>query len=135
MTKFFTYLFLTTAAIVLVTGCSLTRENVIGKWKEQFGDTLIIDSDNTFLLIKSRLNETSKDSLVDVVWASSSLAGKWNLSKKSVSFKFSDTTMNLGGGCTSYQYWWRFSKKKLVRPWTCRVSTHRFVTITKIEKG
>lgn len=135
MTKHFTYLFLKTAAIVLLTSCTLTRENVIGKWKEQFGDTLIINSDNTFVLIKSRLNETNKDSLVDVTRASSSLTGKWNLSNKSVSFKFSDTTMNLGGDCRSYQYWWRFSKKKLVRPWTCKVPTHRFVTITKFEKG
>ena len=133
--EFFTFLFLTIAAILLATSCTLTRKNVIGSWKDEFGDTLIIKSDNSFILIKSKLNETRQDSLVDNTMASSSLTGQWTLFNRSVSFMFSDTTMNLGGDCRSYQYWWRLSKKKLVRPWTCKIPTHRFVTITKFENG
>lgn len=117
------------STLSLVTGCNLTKTNVIGKWKGQFDDTLIINEDNSFVFIKYKF---SKSNLTDSV--QTHLAGKWTLQKKSIYFYFSDTTQNFGGDCKTYHYWWtRGSKKKLIRPMTCKSPTHHFVAITKID--
>ncbi len=112
-----------------MTSCRLTRNDVIGKWKGQIDDTLIINQDNSFLFIKDKF---SKANLTDSL--QTHLIGQWTLQKKSISFKFADTTQNFGGSCRTYQYWWtKGSKSKLIRPMTCKSPTHHFVTITKME--
>lgn len=103
--------------------------DVIGKWKGQFDDTIIINQDNSFLFIKDKFSE---DNLTNT--SQTHLVGQWTLQKKSIYFIFSDSTQNLGGDCKTYQYWWtRGSKKKLIRPMTCKSPTHQFMTITKID--
>lgn len=112
-----------------MTSCSLTRTDVIGKWKGQFDDTLIINQDNSFVFIKDKF---SKVNLTDTL--QTHLVGQWTLQKKSIHFIFSDTTQNFGDNCRTYQFWWtRGSKKKLIRPMTCKSSTHHFIAITKID--
>ena len=129
MTRQFLFLHITISLLSLMTSCSLTRTNVIGKWKGQFDDTLIINQDNSFLFIKDKF---SKDNLTNT--SQTHLVGQWILQKKSIYFIFSDTTQNFGGDCKTYQYWWtRGSKKKLIRPMTCKSPTHHFITITKID--
>jgi hypothetical protein len=129
-TKIFLQLF---SLICLLASCRLTRNDVIGKWAVSQNDTLIIKQDNSFLLVKSsrQLNNGQSNNS-----DSSSLftSGHWTLYKKAIHFDFSDTTQNFGGGCTTFQYWWtKGSKKKLVRPMTCKSPTHEFRSINKIE--
>jgi len=129
VTRQLLFLAKTISLLSLMTGCNLTRTNVIGKWKGQFDDTLIINQDNSFVFIKDRFSKTNlTDSL------QTNLVGQWTLQKKSIYFNFSDTTQNFGGDCKTYQYWWtRGSKKKLIRPMTCKSPTHHFMTITKLD--
>lgn len=109
-------------------GCNLTRNNVIGKWKGNYGDTLIMNKDNSFIY-KIKPNQENLDDT-----SKRNLTGQWTLSKKMIDFKFADTTQNFGGGCNYFQYWWlRNSRKTLIRPMTCKSPTNRFVTITKID--
>ena len=129
MIKQISFLPMAIASLLLIISCNLTRKNVIGKWKGQFDDTLIINQDNSFLLIKDKFSKTN---LTDS--SQKYLTGKWTLKKKSIYFKFADSTKSFGGGCRSYHYWWtRGSKKKLVRPMTCKIPTHHFEVINKIE--
>ena len=129
MTRQLTFLLITIAIFSLATSCRLTRNDVIGKWKGQFDDTLIINEDNSFIFIKDKY---SKANLEDS--SKTHLVGQWTLFKKSIYFNFTDTAQNFGGGCKTYQYWWtRGSKKELIRPMTCRSPTHDFKIINKIE--
>jgi hypothetical protein len=129
VTRQLLFLTITTVLLSLMTSCNLTRSNVIGKWKGQFDDTLIINQDNSFVFIKGKF---SKANLHDT--SQTYLVGQWTLKKKSIYFNFSDTTQNFGGDCKTYQYWLtRGSKKKLTRPMTCKSQSHHFVTITKMN--
>jgi len=107
----------------------LTRKNVIGKWKGQLNDTLIINQDNSFLYIEDKFSKTNlKDS--STIYS----VGEWILQKKSIYFKFADTTKSFSGGCKTFHYWWtKGSKKQLIKPMTCKSPTHRFEVISKIE--
>jgi hypothetical protein len=125
-------LYSTILALLLLTSCSLTRNDVIGTWKEQFGDTLTIFNDNTFLLTKQTPGKTGQINSVDS--SKIVMTGRWTLNKKTIHFQFVDTTQNFGGGCRSYQYWWiRSSKKQLIRPDNCKIPTDHFIAIVKVD--
>ena len=127
--KQFLFILISLALFSLMTSCRLTRTDVIGKWKGQFDDTLVINKDNSFLLIEDKLSKTN---LLDC--SKTHLVGQWTLFKKSIHFNFADTSQSFGGNCRTYQYWWRLgSKKKLIRPITCKSPTFDFITITKID--
>ena len=126
--------FLLTACILLVVlaSCRLTRKDVIGTWKGGLDDTIVINSDNSFLFIKDKFSKQNQNSFKDTT--SSHLTGHWILYKAAIHFDFADTMKNFGGGCTTYQYWKiRSSKRKLIRPRTCRSPTHEFYSIIKVK--
>ena len=133
MERLITILFKLFFLFCLFSSCSLTKNNVIGKWLVPQTDTLIIKPDYSFLLVKTN-PQTSKVQPRGILLTSQILDGHWSINKKKVYFIFDDTTKNLGSSCTSLQYWWRRgSKKKLVMPRTCTSPTHHFVTVKKIE--
>ena len=120
-----------TFSFALLASCRLTRNDVVGRWSDH-GDTLIINNDDSFLFTKYRSKKDSQFHAVDTT-LKAILPGRWKLDKKSIHFEFRDTTQNFGAGCTTYQYWKRLSKKKLIRPRTCQSPTHEFWVITKIK--
>ncbi|MFT3681352.1 MAG: hypothetical protein QM791_13830 [Ferruginibacter sp.] len=110
---------------VVTTSCRLTRKDVMGKWQQESGDTIIINANDSFILIKkNNIQSRSKENI----------SGHWKLSQKSIHFYFEDSLQHFGGGCSAYWYMWtKGSKKKLVRPGTCYSPTNRFVSARKIE--
>ncbi len=122
------FLFIAIALFVFA-GCNLTRFDVVGKWKGQFDDTLIINQDNSFLYIKDEFSKAdSNDSF------KKNVEGQWTLSKKSIYFNFNDTSQNFGGNCKVFYYRQRlFANKKFIRPNYCDKPTHRFIIMNKVE--
>ena len=118
--------------LLLLTNCRLTKTDVIGNWKEQFGDSLTIYKDNVFLLVKQKASKAGEIGFVES--SKIRLTGQWKLNKKAIYFTFDDPAQSFGGDCRMYQYWWtRGSKKKLVQPVTCKSPTHHFTTIVKVD--
>lgn len=115
---------------ILFASCRLSRTHVIGKWDDH-GDTLVINNDDSFVFIKYISRRDSELHPIDTL--KTILTGQWTLDKKSVHFEFTDTMQTFGGDCTTYQYWNRLSKKKLIRPRTCQKPTHELWVINKIE--
>ena len=109
--------------VIVGSSCQLTNANVTGKWT-LYKDTLFINPDNSFRLVKVAANNPSNPYIV----------GRWHIYKKVLTMTFSDTTQDLGGGCRSLQRMWtKHSKTKLFKPRTCKTPTHEFVAFEKIE--
>jgi len=118
--------------LLFTISCTLTKHDVIGKWKGPHRDTLIVNQDNTFLLISHRSGNSMQKNELDTL--RETFGGKWTLSRKSVHLIFSDSMSDFSSSCKTLYYWWtRASKRTLIRPVDCKSPSNQFLSYNKIQ--
>ena len=106
--------FFISICLLLLIGCRATEKSVLGSYKSNYKEHLVLNSDRTFTI-----DYKTSDSLAEIV------KGQWTLKNKIISLKVSDSKDK------KWECWGlKIKHNKLKRPVDCGPS-HRFIFFTK----
>lgn len=126
--------FLALLILVLLVGCKLTEQSVIGKWLSG-SDTLVIRKNHSFLFAdrKNYYVKSADTSFFDTSFIYSS--GQWTLSERTLFMTFNENKKEVFGNCGQLWNWRKFfSRQKLIRPTNCFEPSNQFVIFKKLKE-